>query len=417
MPCGRWASMKARSRTVPMRNGDTNATLGTGPRETSRNEQGPAGILRLALRVPLLVLMLSSTAMAQGVPVVDPAKNAREAEITLRLEADLVLQRQKAEEGRRRLEADREQVAALEAVTGGMTLPDDGAGAEDMMSGLEDGAAPVADVYATENSAAADRLFSGARENVEQIIIRAAADTHHMQRAGLSPIQWRCWLQALVWQESRFNPHAQSPVGAYGLTQIMPDTAGDLGIRNTYRNDPYIQAEGGARYLAQRLNEFDGEMILALAAYNAGAGNVRRHGGVPPFPETRKYVQIIPTKYREYMAALGAADQIGSIEASYMANADRAMIGGATAEYADEAGQDMGLAMDRLNEAMSRLGDTTNAAEAMALNSYMRAEFVRLLIIRTRLVAVRSKPMTATEVGAASAFAQERAFMNFQGGL
>ncbi|WP_176562799.1 lytic transglycosylase domain-containing protein [Paracoccus liaowanqingii] len=361
--------------------------------------------------------MLSSTAMAQGVPVVDPAKNAREAEITLRLEADLVLQRQKAEEGRRRLEADREQVAALETVTEGMTLPDDGAGAEDMARGLEDGAAPAADVYATENSAAADRLFSGARENVEQIIIRAAADTHHMQRAGLSPIQWRCWLQALIWQESRFNPHAQSPVGAYGLTQIMPDTAGDLGIRSTYRNDPYIQAEGGARYLAQRLNEFDGEMILALAAYNAGAGNVRRHGGVPPFPETRKYVQIIPTKYREYMAALGAADQIGSIEASYMANADRAMIGGATAEYADEAGQDMGLAMDRLNEAMSRLGDTTNAAEAMALNSYVRAEFVRLLIIRTRLVAARSKPMTATEVGAASAFAQERAFMNFQGGL
>ncbi|QDA36031.1 lytic transglycosylase domain-containing protein (plasmid) [Paracoccus liaowanqingii] len=417
MPCGRWASMRARSRTVPMRNGDPNPTFGAGPRETSRIAQWPGCSWPLALASPLIALMLSSTAMAQGVPVVDPAKNAREAEITLRLEADLVLQRQKAEEGRRRLEADREQVAALETVTEGMTLPDDGAGAEDMARGLEDGAAPAADVYATENSAAADRLFSGARENVEQIIIRAAADTHHMQRAGLSPIQWRCWLQALIWQESRFNPHAQSPVGAYGLTQIMPDTAGDLGIRSTYRNDPYIQAEGGARYLAQRLNEFDGEMILALAAYNAGAGNVRRHGGVPPFPETRKYVQIIPTKYREYMAALGAADQIGSIEASYMANADRAMIGGATAEYADEAGQDMGLAMDRLNEAMSRLGDTTNAAEAMALNSYVRAEFVRLLIIRTRLVAARSKPMTATEVGAASAFAQERAFMNFQGGL
>ncbi|WP_168217306.1 lytic transglycosylase domain-containing protein [Paracoccus liaowanqingii] len=400
-----------------MRNGDPNPMLGAGPRETSRIAQGTSGILRSALRAPLLVLMLSSTAMAQGVPVVDPAKNAREAEITLRLEADLVLQRQKAEEGRRRLEADREQVWALEDVTEGITLPDGGAGAEDMVSGLENRAAPAANVYATENSAAADRLFSGARENVEQIIIRAAADTHHMQRAGLSPIQWRCWLQALIWQESRFNPHAQSPVGAYGLTQIMPETAGDLGIRNTYRNDPYIQAEGGARYLAQRLNEFDGEMILALAAYNAGAGNVRRYGGVPPFPETRKYVQIIPTKYREYMAALGAADQIGSIEASYMANADRAMIGGATAEYADEAGQDMGLAMDRLNEAMSRLGDTTNAAEAMALNSYVRAEFVRLLIIRLRLVAARSKPMTATEVGAASAFAQERAFMNFQGGL
>ena len=355
--------------------------------------------------------------MAQGVPVVDPAKNAREAEITLRLEADLVLQRQKAEEGRKRVEAEREQVEALEAVTEGMTLPDNGAGAEETVRGLEEGFAPSAEVYATDNSAAADRLFSGERENIEQIIIRAAQDTHHMQRAGLSLIQWRCWLQALIWQESRFNPHAQSPVGAYGLTQIMEPTAGDLGIQGTYRSDPYVQAEGGARYLAQQLNAFDGDMTLALAAYNAGAGNVRRYGGVPPFTETQNYVQIIPTKYREYMAALGAADQIGSIEASYMANADRAMIGGATAEYADEAGQDMGLAMARLEEAMSRLGDTTNAAEAMALNSYVRAEFVRLLVIRTRLVAARSKPMTAEQIAGASAFAQERAFMNFEGGL
>ena len=400
-----------------MRNGDPRSMPAKGPRETSRIEQGTAGSLRVALAAPVLALMLSGTAMAQGVPVVDPAKNAREAEITLRLDADLVVQRQKAEEGRKRVEAEREQVEALEAVTEGMTLPDNGAAAEETVRGLEEGFAPSAEVYATDNSAAADRLFSGERENIEQIIIRAAQDTHHMQRAGLSLIQWRCWLQALIWQESRFNPHAQSPVGAYGLTQIMPDTAGDLGIRSTYRNDPYIQAEGGARYLAQRLNEFDGDMILALAAYNAGAGNVRKHGGVPPFAETQKYVQIIPTKYREYMAALGAADQIGSIEASYMANADRAIIGGATAEYADEAGQDMGLAMARLEEAMSRLGDTTNAAEAMALNSYVRAEFVRLLVIRTRLVATRSKPMTAEQIAAASAFAQERAFLNFEGKL
>ncbi|MCZ2500351.1 transglycosylase SLT domain-containing protein, partial [Xylophilus sp. Kf1] len=122
--------------------------------------------------------------------------------------------------------------------------------------------------------------------------------THHMQRAGLSLIQWRCWLQALIWQESRFNPHAQSPAGAYGLTQIMWETAGDLGIQSTYKSDAYVQAEGGARYLAQRLNEFDGDMILALAAYNAGAGNVRKHGGVPPFKETQNYVRIIPTKYQ-----------------------------------------------------------------------------------------------------------------------
>ncbi|CAM3240698.1 transglycosylase SLT domain-containing protein [Paracoccus nototheniae] len=400
-----------------MRNRDPHPLPETGPRETSRIEQGPVGNWGLTFASPILALLLSSAAVAQGVPIVDPAKVIQEAQITDLEREDLARQREKAAEARLRLEADREQVEALEDVTGGMTLPDDGAGARDMLSDLEESAAPSAEVYATDNSAAADRLFSGDRENVEQIIIRAAQDTHHMQRAGLSLIQWRCWLQALIWQESRFNPHAQSPVGAYGLTQIMEATAGDLGIQGTYRSDPYVQAEGGARYLAQRLNEFDGDMILALAAYNAGAGNVRRYGGVPPFPETQKYVQIIPTKYREYMAALGAADQIGSIEASYMANADRAMIGGATAEYADEAGQDMGLAMTRLEDAMSRLGNTTNAAEAMALNSYVRAEFARLLVIRTRLVAARSKPMSAEQVAAASAFAQERAFMNFEGGL
>lgn len=371
----------------------------------------------LAAAVPLVALMLSSTALAQGVPVFDPVKNAKEAEITAQMEADLALQRQKAEEARKRLEADRQQVETLGDVSGGMTLPGGGAGAAAMIADLEAAGDGKQAVYATDNSAAAEQLFGEGRENVEQIIIRAARDTHHLQKAGLSLIQWRCWVQAMIWQESRFNPHAESPVGAYGLTQIMPDTAGDLGIRSTYRSDPYIQAEGGARYLAQQLNAFDGDMILALAAYNAGAGNVRKHGGVPPFAETRKYVQVIPAKYREYMAKLGAADQIGSIEASYLANAEKAMIGGAVAQYADEAGQDMGLAMARLEEAMSRLDKTENAAEAMALNSFVRAEFARLLVIRTRLIATRSKPLSAEAVAAAAAFAQERRFMDFQGRL
>ncbi|MFC3631659.1 transglycosylase SLT domain-containing protein [Paracoccus angustae] len=371
----------------------------------------------LAAAVPLVALMLSSTSLAQGVPVFDPVKNAKEAEITAQMEADLALQRQKAEEARKRLEADRQQVETLGDVSGGMILPGGGAGAAAMIADLEAAGDGKQAVYATDNSAAAEQLFGEGRENVEQIIIRAARDTHHLQKAGLSLIQWRCWVQAMIWQESRFNPHAESPVGAYGLTQIMPDTAGDLGIRSTYRSDPYIQAEGGARYLAQQLNAFDGDMILALAAYNAGAGNVRKHGGVPPFAETRKYVQVIPAKYREYMAKLGAADQIGSIEASYLANAEKAMIGGAVAQYADEAGQDMGLAMARLEEAMSRLDQTENAAEAMALNSFVRAEFARLLVIRTRLIATRSKPLSAEAVAAAAAFAQERRFMDFQGRL
>ena len=93
----------------------------------------------------------------------------------------------------------------------------------------------------------------------------------------------------LVRQESGWNPRARSHKGALGLAQLMPGTARLLGVDPA---DPRQNLEGGARYLAQQFRRF-GSWRLALAAYNAGPGAVERHGGVPPYRETRNYVRVI----------------------------------------------------------------------------------------------------------------------------
>jgi soluble lytic murein transglycosylase-like protein len=98
-------------------------------------------------------------------------------------------------------------------------------------------------------------------------------------------------LEALVEQESGFNPLAESKVGAQGLTQLMPGTAREVGVDDPF--DPVQNLNGGAKYLKKMLNQFDGDLPKALAAYNAGPGAVRKYGGIPPYSETQKYVKRI----------------------------------------------------------------------------------------------------------------------------
>lgn len=120
-----------------------------------------------------------------------------------------------------------------------------------------------------------------------ETLLRDAAARHRLDPA---------LVRAVVAVESAFRAGAVSPKGAQGLMQLMPATAAALGVEDAF--DPAQNLDGGARHLAALVQGFGGDLNKALAAYNAGAGAVARHGGVPPYLETKDYVARVLKRYR-----------------------------------------------------------------------------------------------------------------------
>jgi hypothetical protein len=129
-------------------------------------------------------------------------------------------------------------------------------------------------------------------------LFKAAAKKHKVEDA---------WLRAIAHAESLFDEKAVSPKGAQGVMQLMPETATELGVV-----DPFAPAESidaGARYFTALLKRFKGDTTLAIAAYNAGPGVVARYDGVPPYAETKAYLEKVQALYHAYRAALSPPPQ------------------------------------------------------------------------------------------------------------
>lgn len=104
-------------------------------------------------------------------------------------------------------------------------------------------------------------------------------------------------VKAVIMTESSVNANAVSRRGAKGLMQIMPKTAKSLGVKNSFHPEQNIEA--GTKHLKNLMNEYDGNIKLALAAYNAGSGTIKRYRGIPPYKETRSYIKKVLAHYNE----------------------------------------------------------------------------------------------------------------------
>ncbi|WP_244906694.1 MULTISPECIES: lytic transglycosylase domain-containing protein [Phaeobacter] len=323
---------------------------------------------------------------AQGVPTIDGAALAQSRAKLAGLLQDLNVQRDRQTTETELDDVQKEQLETLAAMTAAMSGPGFN------ISSLETDAG---NVYPVAPSGPMDaRLFGEGRETVERMIVQVAQEfAGDAATAGLSPTQFRALFQALIKQESRFNITAQSPVGAYGLTQLMPGTASDMGV------DRYVPIEnlrGGARYISIQLRTF-GNIPHALAAYNAGPGNVRKYGGIPPFKETQGYVVNITRFYNEYLSAVGGVDALGTLSAQDWTLAEYSNTADASSFYGANSDETIDEVVARLSSIIRQIDEQPNVKAAIELNTYARAEIARILVMRTRLMAANQVREAAQE--------------------
>lgn len=357
---------------------------------------------------------LPLAAFAQGVPIAD-GKSIIQHSLEIAQMSYLTGARElEADKKARIAELHQEQLAALNATLAMMTGNTPWIGDLEVIPGAE--AEVLYDVE--DDSPYAARLFGDGNTGIEEMIVTTAkkyAGHPGLARAGLNPVEFRIWFQSLVKQESGFSIGARSPVGAFGLTQVMPDTAKDLGIYPAYYDDPMLQLDGGARYFLTQLNKF-GSVPLALAAYNAGPGNVSKYGGIPPFKETQDYVVRITGFFNAYAAKISGIDQVGTFDPRDMAIATASNVSDAGLHYGVEASLEIEASLKRLRVLIEKIPTTKSAKEALDLNTYARAEAVRIALMVDRVKAARVKVDQARYALWIEAYARDATFIKVKAG-
>ncbi len=361
-----------------------------------------------SVTIATLITSVASLAYGQGVPSIDWSNLAESQSRVTEMLYDAEKQGDKIGSRDQQIKLYEEQRMAyerfLEGNTGITDISEFENGSDDFPS--------TAETYPLneDENEAAQRLF-GDNASVELMIITVARryeDHPGVAAAGLNPLTWRILFQSLIKQESRFNNAAVSHAGARGFCQLMPGTASDLGV-DPY--DPWENLDGGARYILTQLNQY-GRVDYALAAYNAGPGNVNKYGGIPPFEETQNYVYRINRYFNEYLSIITGVEMTGSLQ-----GVDGA--GAAWANYADASVGYGSYQKEQVNAAMRRIagildqGEPENAKEAMDYNTYLMAERGRLMALTQRLRAAQVKVETAEGLYEASQQLQATRFWEF----